>query len=152
MFDFGYHGKYMHTHTQHTHARTHTLQHTCVHTCTQHTHTLQCSKHNYEHLYILFTGVSTADLQGRTHFISTDDDATKVLDCNTPEDPEDEVLLYEWIVDGVRVNSSASSLSVSHTGAYICYVHLKQQTLTTVHRVLPYGKCENSQKYVKRRI
>ena len=64
-----------------------------------------------------------------------------MLDCNTPEDPEDKVLLYEWTIDGVFANTSAASLSASHTGVYVCYSHLKDETLTTIHRVLAHGMC-----------
>ena len=158
VFDFDYHDKYMHTRSTCTHVQTHTQKsntasHACVdthshtHTCST-LHTAQHIGYDCKHLNTLFTGLSAAELQGKTHFISTDD-AIMVLDCNTPEDSNDEVLLYEWIFNGVHVNSSDPSLSVSHTGAYVCYVHLKQQTLTAVHRVLPHGMCGNSQKCVK---
>ena len=79
--------------------------------------------------------------QGHTHFIGAGD-ATKVLDCNTPEDPEEKVLQYEWTVNGVHANSSTTSLSANRTGVYICYTHLREQTLTAIHRVLPYGTCK----------
>ena len=136
-----------HTHRSATLHHMHVLTHTHSLTCST-LHTAQHIGYDCKHLNTLFTGLSAADLQGKTHFISTDD-AIMVLDCNTPEDSNDEVLLYEWIFNGVHVNSSAPSLSVSHTGAYVCYVHLKQQTLTAVHRVLPHGMCGNTKKCVK---
>lgn len=124
----------------HSHAHTYTTKPprhpTRTHTTSSHWHAvtdslLRCN---------FIAASSAADLQGLTHFIGAGD-ATKVLDCNTPEDL-DTVLQFEWTVNGAWTSWSAASLSANHTGVHVCYSHFKEQTLTAIHRVLPHGMCE----------